>query len=317
MEALFYEQLTAEKVKCTLCPHNCIIATGKKGFCGVRENKNGKLYSLVYGKPCSLAVDPIEKKPLYHFYPGEKVFSLATVGCNLDCAWCQNSSISKTQEIIAPYGTVSPKKIITLCTEAVCSIIAFTYTEPTVYYEYMLAIAKEAKKVGIRTVLVSNGYINEKALFTLLPYIDAANIDLKLFDEKKYLTWTKGKLAPVLDTLIRIKQAGVHLELTTLVVPDVNDDTKKAEEMYDWIVRHLGKDQIVHISRFYPCYKLTHKEPTPSPTMQAIATIAQKKLDYVYLGNMGEKSYAMCPNCGKKAIKKQCSCGCVIPGVFE
>ena len=325
-EASYYEKLDEEKVQCKLCPHNCTISDGRTGSCGVRKNKEGTLYSLVYGLPCSLAVDPIEKKPLYHFYPGGRIFSIATVGCNLFCKWCQNHEISHPeQQIIAPYGEISPEKVISLCKEANCSMIAFTYTEPTIFYEYMLAIAKLAKKEKIKTVMVSNGYIEEEPLEELLPYIDAANIDLKSFNEKTYKEWTKATLEKIKKTLVMIKESKTHLEITTLVIPDVNDNLEEVEKMYSWIATTLGKEQVVHISRFSPDYKVLDKERTPLETLEKIKKIATTHLDYVYVGNIGMIEDTLCPSCGKVVIRRgvrsavalqTCTCGNNISGII-
>ncbi|MBD3209444.1 AmmeMemoRadiSam system radical SAM enzyme [Candidatus Woesearchaeota archaeon] len=329
-EASFYEELEAGKVRCLLCPRRCVIAPGKKGVCGVRENRDGKLYSLVYGRPCSFAVDPVEKKPLYHFLPGQKVFSLATVGCNLFCRWCQNWEISHPEPgIIAPYGDVSPAEVVRQCEEQGCSIIAFTYTEPTIFYEYMVDVAKLAREAGVRTVMVSNGYIEEKPLRELIPYLDAANIDLKMFSDEKYLRWTSAELEPVLRTLRLLREKDVHLEMTTLVVPGVNDSDEELEELYAWVAKELGEDQVVHVSRFFPAYKVVDKEPTPMRTLERAVDIAKKHVRYVYLGNVAGKEETVCPKCGKVVVRRaasgvdvslrqgKCSCGERIIGVWE
>lgn len=285
-EAMFYER-EGERVRCSLCPHRCLISEGKRGICGVREHRQGKLYSLVYGLPCTMAVDPIEKKPLYHFLPGQRVFSIATVGCNLDCAWCQNHEISHPQgkDIMAPYGEVSPEEVVAACEREGCPVIAFTYTEPNIFFEYMLDTAKKAKERGLRTVMVSNGHIEEEPLRMLIPYLDAANIDLKTFSERAYRNKTKASLAPVLRAITTLKEAGVWLELTTLVVPGINDGEDELEELFGWVERTLGKDQVVHITRFFPYYKERERSPTPIAILATAQGIAKKHLRYVYVGN--------------------------------
>ncbi|MBN1275404.1 AmmeMemoRadiSam system radical SAM enzyme [Candidatus Woesearchaeota archaeon] len=330
-EASFWEPMSDGKVRCTLCPKRCVIPPGKKGYCGVRENREGALYALTYGKPCSMAVDPVEKKPLYHFLPSSKAFSIATAGCNIRCEWCQNWEISHPKEgfIIAPYGDIPPEEIIAACKDAGCPVIAFTYTEPTVFYEYMLDIAKLAHKKGIRTAMVSNGYIEERPLRALLPYLDAANIDLKSFSDYSYRRWTGARLAPVLGTIERLKEAGVHLELTTLIVPGVNDTEEELEMLYSWVEDSLGADQVVHVSKFFPCYKAEDKPPTPMASLERALRIARDHLQYVYLGNVGGERDTRCPACGEVVVARKadgaevrvkdgmCACGQRIKGVWE
>ncbi|MFP4523973.1 MAG: AmmeMemoRadiSam system radical SAM enzyme [Candidatus Woesearchaeota archaeon] len=330
-EASFYTK-DGDAAACHLCPRECRIPAGKRGACGTRENVEGTLYAVTYGKPCSMAVDPIEKKPLYHFLPGSRAFSIATEGCNLFCKWCQNSEIShpRRDEPYEPYGEVSPDEAIRLCRREGCDVIAFTYTEPTVFYEYMLDIAKRAKEAGIRTVMISNGYINEEPLRELAPYLDGANIDLKAFTDKAHLKWTAARLQPVLDTLERLHEMGVHVELTTLVVPGVNDDEGQLQGMYDWVKQHLGEGQVVHISRFFPSYKAKDKGPTPHETLEEAKRIAKARVDHVYVGNIGVAEETTCPSCGKALVERSfggstsrvnpdgmCSCGQRIPGVWS
>ncbi len=327
--AEFFKTIKDNKVKCTLCPRDCVIIPGEIGACNVRKNVSGKLIALTYGFPCSLAVDPIEKKPLYHFFPGEKIFSVATAGCNLFCKWCQNSEISHPMnpEMIKPYGYVSPEEIINHCKKEKCELIAFTYTEPTIFYEYMIDIAKLAKKNGIKTVIVSNGYINSEPLKKLIPFLDAANIDLKSFDNKEYLRWSSAKLNPVLETLKTLKKSKVHLEITTLIVPGVNDDKLQLEELYSWVEENLGQDQVVHISRFFPYYKAKDLPPTSMKSLELAEKIAKKHVNYVYIGNVGGEKNTVCQKCGEIVIKRgfraevlldkgKCSCGNKIAGVY-
>lgn len=332
-EALYYNQLKNNLVKCELCPWLCNILPEKRGMCGVRQNKDGKLYSLVYARPCAIHVDPIEKKPLYHFIPGARAFSIATIGCNFFCGFCQNWQISKAgaDNIEKEYDDVSPEKVVELCKKEKCNIISYTYTEPTIFYEYMLDIAKLAKKEGIKNTIVSNGYISEKPLMELCKFIDGANIDLKAFTPGFYMKVCKGKLEPVLNTLKILKQEGVWLEITNLVVPGLNDDFKKIEEMCKWIAKELGKDTPLHFSRFHPDYKMTDGEATQMETLEKAKNIAEKYLDYVYIGNVAGESNTICPNCRSvnirrsmlslienKLVKGKCfKCGNKIAGVWD
>ena len=285
-EASYYE-VKGREATCVLCPHRCVIPDGKKGRCGVREYRDGKLYALTYSLPCALSVDQVEKKPLYHFLPGEKAFSIATQGCNLSCSWCQNHHLSNPRSVIsAPYWKVTPEEVVSRCEEESCRMIAFTYTEPTVYYEYMMDVAKRARERGIRTVMVSNGYVEEAPLRALTPYLDAANIDLKSFSEERYKEWTGGSLAPVLRTLTLLKQAKVWLEVTWLVVPGVSDDEEEAEKAFEWLAETLGRDQVLHLSKYFPHHRM-HSSPTSDASMRRMQKLANKHLRYVYLGNMG------------------------------
>jgi len=326
-EALFYQKQENDSIQCNLCPHICKIIDKKRGLCGVRENRNGKLYSLVYNKSCSLSIDPIEKKPLYHFYPGTKTFSLATVGCNFFCKGCQNWSISRgvpkkhSEE-------VSPEQIINMCIERECKIISYTYTEPTVYFEYMLEIAKLARKQGIKNTIVSNGFINQPPLRELSKYLDAANIDLKAFNDNFYKEYCKARIGPVLDTLKLLKEKEIWLEITNLLITDLNDNKDEFEQMCVWIKKELGQGVPLHISRFFPHYKC-EVPPTPESILNDAVAIAKKHLDYVYLGNIFTDSNTYCPKCKKILIqrmskivtnsisKNACSCGKNIEGIWR
>jgi len=305
-QALYYKKLNNDMVKCELCPWLCNIQPDKRGSCGVRQNMNGKLVSLVYARPCAVHVDPIEKKPLYHFLPGARAFSIATIGCNFFCGFCQNWQISKADagNIDKRYEELMPEKVIELCKENSCNIISYTYTEPTIFYEYMLDIAKLARKQGIKNTMVSNGYINEEPLKELCKVMDGANIDLKAFTNEFYQKVCKGKLEPVLNTLKILKKEGVWIEVTNLVVPGLNDDFKKIEEMCKWISENLGRNVPIHFSRFHPDYKMSDKEPTPIETLEKAKKIAEKYLNYVYLGNIGAESNTLCPKCKAVVIQR-------------
>ncbi|HHE36723.1 MAG TPA: AmmeMemoRadiSam system radical SAM enzyme [Candidatus Woesearchaeota archaeon] len=305
-EALYYKKLDRNITKCELCPRFCIIKPGERGLCGVRQNIKGKLFSLVYNRPCAMHTDPIEKKPLYHFMPGAKAFSIATIGCNFFCGFCQNWQISRADanNIEKHYAEVRPEKVVELCKEKNCGIISYTYTEPTIFYEYMLDIARLATEQNIKNTIVSNGYINEKPLRELCKVLDGANIDLKAFTNEFYKEVCKGTLEPVLRSLRILKEEGVWLELTNLVVPGLNDDFDKIEEMCKWIAKELGRDVPLHFSRFHPDYVMTEGEPTPLESLEKAKGIAEKYLDYVYLGNIGGESNTLCPRCGAVVIRR-------------
>jgi len=281
-EALYYEKLGDKKVRCHLCPYECIIADGKKGACGVRINKSGTLFSEVYGKTTSIALDPIEKKPLYHYHPGEHILSLGTKGCNLHCEFCQNWHIS--QELDAPTRAITSEEIIEKAKEAGSFGIAYTYNEPFIWYEFVLDTAKLARKNGLENVLVTNGFVNMAPLEEILPFIDAMNIDLKSFNEEFYSKICKGKLRPVLD-VIRRSAKSCHVELTTLIIPTLNDSEEELTQLVDWIYDNVGPEVPLHFSRYFPCYKMT-LPPTPIETLKMAERIAKGKLKHVYLGNV-------------------------------
>ena len=305
-EAKYYTQLEKNYVRCDLCPNNCVLKQDEIGMCGVRQNLAGKLYSLVYAQPVSVHVDPIEKKPLYHFLPGSKILSLATVGCNLRCNFCQNWTISQSRPDDVQTQIILPQEIIELAKKYECESIAFTYTEPTVFYEYMLEIAKLAKKEGLHTVWVTCGYINEEPLRELAPFIDAANIDLKGFSEEFYETYTTGNLQTVLNTIKIAKDENMLFEITNLVIPQANDNPQIIRSMCKWLSENIGNEHPLHFSRFFPNYKLLNKPPTPIETLQNAYKIAkQESLKYVYLGNVSDLAEdTFCPNCGEKIIDR-------------
>jgi len=334
-EAMFYEKLPKNRVKCKLCPWECTLKPGERGICGVRINQDGKLITLSYSRPCTVHLDPIEKKPFYHFLPGTSAFSIATAGCNLGCKFCQNWQISQAgvEDLKSYY--IPPEGIIKLAKKTKAQTIAFTYSEPVVFYEYMLDIAKLAKKEGIKTVVVSAGFINLKPLRHLCKYVDAIKIDLKAFNEKYYEDVVEGKLAPVLNAIKTIKEEGVHLEIVYLVVPTLNDNPEEIRKMARWLKQNVGDEIPLHFSRFYPQYKMKDYPPTPISTVEKLRKIAiEEGLKYVYVGNvppghLGESTY--CPNCGKLLIKRagyqilenniikgRCKfCGTKIYGVFK
>lgn len=333
-EASFYQKLDDKSVQCLLCPRQCVVLAGKRGFCGVRENQGGTLFTLVYGKPCAVHIDPIEKKPLFHFLPGSKTFSLATVGCNLKCKFCQNWQISQAsvEDVTAVYA--SPEEVVKKAGDSGSPVIAYTYTEPTIFYEYMYDIARLAKKAGLKNVMHSAGFINEEPLRKLCPYLDAANIDLKGFNDRFYAEMTLGRLDDVLRTLKILKEEGVWVEVTNLLIPGINDSEQDIQKLCQWIADNLGKETPVHFSRFLPLYKLQYLSPTPVSALEKAKKIANETgLKYVYIGNVegteGEDTY--CPQCGKKIIDRasfvitainvvegKCGyCGVKIDGVWE
>jgi pyruvate formate lyase activating enzyme len=303
-----YQPLKDGKIQCQLCPRECIVPAGGRGFCGVRENREGKYYSLVYGNPCAVHVDPVEKKPFYHLLPASTSFSIATAGCNFRCKFCQNWEISQ----VAPDDTFNydlpPERVVELAVKAGSRSIAYTYVEPTIFYEYMLDTARLARKEGILNVYHSNGFINPGPLKELCKFLDGANVDLKGFTEDFYGGMSQGRLAPVLGTLKTLKSSGVHLEITNLVIPTQNDDPETVRKMCAWIKEELGPDTPLHFSRFYPLYKLRNLPPTPVPTLERNRKIASEAgLEYAYIGNVpgheGERTY--CPGCKKLLILRQ------------
>jgi len=331
-EAMYYQQLGNNHVQCNLCPNRCVLNDGQRGLCRVRKNINGKLYSLVYGKPVTVHIDPIEKKPLFHFLPGAKAYSLATVGCNLSCQHCQNWDISQAFPENAHPLDKTPEQIVNEARQNKAEVIAFTYSEPIVFYEYMIDIARIAQKNGLKTVMISGGYINEEPLKNLLQYLDGVKIDLKAFTDEFYQKITNGRLQPVLDTIKTIHQSGKHLEIVYLIIPGENDSDEEIIAMSKWLVKNIGEKAILHFSRFWPQYKMTNKPPTPIETIKHARDLALKAgLKYVYTGNVeypeGEATY--CDD-GTVAIERRgyfvlkntlangkCADGTKIPGVWE
>jgi pyruvate formate lyase activating enzyme len=306
-EALFYQKLDNQKVKCELCPRYCVISPGKRGYCRVRENQQGQLISISYAKPVAIHLDPIEKKPLFHFFPSQKAFSVATAGCNLNCKFCQNWDISQGQPEKLNYTALEPEELVNKALASGAPVVAFTYTEPTVFYEYMLDSFRIARSRGLKNVMHSNGYINEEPLRRLAKYLDAANIDLKGFKEEYYAKICEGSLAPVLKSLKVLKEEGVHLEITNLVLTGFNDDPESITKMCLWIKDNLGSSTPLHFTRFFPMYKLLGLNPTPVETLENVRKIALDcGLKYVYIGNVpghtGENTY--CPKCKKTLIKR-------------
>ncbi|MDI6917151.1 MAG: AmmeMemoRadiSam system radical SAM enzyme, partial [Thermoplasmatales archaeon] len=265
-EAMFYEKKD-DKIRCLLCPHKCLIPEGKRGICGVRENRKGVLYSLIYGEASSITPDPIEKKPLYHFYPGSTVLSFGTVGCNFRCRHCQNYSISQAKYGFYPLERITPEEIISKAKKYNCRGIAWTYNEPTIWYEFTYDVSRIAKEKNLYTVYVTNGYINEEPLKKIAPCLDAMNIDVKSMNEEFYHKICGGALSPVLRTTELAKKLGIHVELTYLIIPGHNDDESEIKEFCRWVKNNAEGGTPVHFSRFYPHYKMSSLPPTSMETM--------------------------------------------------
>jgi len=307
IEAMFYKKLDDNKVQCYLCRHECVIADGKTGICAVRENREGTLYSLVYGKVVSINIDPVEKKPLYHFLPGTDTYSFATPGCNFRCEHCQNYEISQMpRDRHAIMGeTLTPREIVSDAVALRCKSISYTYTEPTIFFEYAYEVAKLAKKEGLKNIFVTNGYINEEPLRTIAPYLDAANIDLKGFTEEFYRKTCGARLEPVLESIKLHKELGIWIEIATLIIPDLNDSEEELRQVARFI-KSVGEEIPWHVTAFYPAYKM-RKPPTPPETLRKAREIGLKEgLRYVYEGNVpGEKGgNTYCYKCGEMLIRR-------------
>lgn len=306
-QAKYFKKLDDGKVQCTLCPHECILGEGKIGRCKTRQNINGELVTNSYGKLVAIHIDPIEKKPLYHFLPGTNSLSFGTAGCNMNCKNCQNSEISQNKPSDIEYIQATPEEIIATAKKNNCQSISYTYTEPTVFYEFMLETAKLAKENGIKNIIVSNGYINPDPLMELIPYLHAANIDLKAFNDSIYQKITSAKLEPILNTLKILKQNNIWLEITNLVIPTYTDDFDMISEMCDWLIENGFGETPLHFSRFFPSYKMMDIPPTPIETVEKAAKIAKNKgIKYVYLGNVHQlESNTICPKCGEILINRK------------
>jgi len=333
-EAMFYEKIEGTNVQCLLCPRECIIGEGKRGFCRNRENRTGTLYTLVYGSPAVVDIGPIEKAPLYHFIPGHFRLCLTCASCNLRCKHCQNWHLSQKSLDELSHYSYSPSDIVLQAKRQGLNSISFTYTEPTVYYEYLYDISVLVKQAGLKTSIISNGYVQREPLLKLLKVLDAVKIDLKGFSEKFYEEVCSATLKPVLESLITVKKEKVWLEIVNLVIPTLNDHPKMIDEMCQWIKENLGEDTPIHFSRFHPDYKLTHLPPTPLSTLDQAYDIAKKNgLRYVYIGNVPGhvQNSTFCPSCNKKVIHRthfdiiemnvvngKCKfCNAAIPGIWS
>jgi pyruvate formate lyase activating enzyme len=335
MEAYLYESLSDQRVRCHLCHHRCVIPDGKRGICAVRENRGGTLETLVFEKVIARHVDPIEKKPLFHFLPGSLSYSIATVGCNFKCRFCQNADIAQLpadRRGLIVGDAVTPEEIVADARRKNCASIAFTYTEPTVFFELAFETARLAGREDIRSVFVTNGYMTPEAVEMISPFLDAANVDLKTFSDDTYRKYCSARLEPVKETLREMKSRGIFVEVTTLVIPGMNDSEDELRQLASFIAGDLGPETPWHISRFHPTYHLTDRPPTALGTLLKARRIGlDAGLRYVYTGNVpgeeGEGTY--CYNCGEllidrvgffvrsNTIEKGCcpSCGAAIDGV--
>jgi len=305
-EALFYEA-AGDKVRCLLCPHQCMIKEGGTGICHVRRHEKGKLYTDIYGKLSAINFDPIEKKPLYHFFPGSVILSIGTVGCNMHCKFCQNWQISQAPaKRFSFHEQYSIEDILQMARSGKQNIgVAYTYNEPVIWIEYVLDVARQIRSAGMKNVMVSNGFIAPAPLDELLTCIDAFNVDLKSFSDDFYRNITGARLEPVLSSLKKIALSGRHLEITNLVIPGYNDNEEEFLAMVKWIAGELGKETVLHLSRYHPMYQM-EQEATSSDALLKLAETAGKYLLYVYVGNIGLRDYqdTKCPNCNTIVIKR-------------
>ncbi len=310
MEALLYEPLDDRKVRCRLCAHRCKVSDGRAGICGARVNRRGRLETLVYGKLVARNVDPIEKKPLFHYLPGSRSYSIATVGCNFKCRFCQNADIAQLpaeRPGLIVGEEAAPEEVVAEAVATDCASIAYTYTEPTVFFEFALAVAQQAKAAGLGNVFVTNGYMSAEALDMVAPYLDAANVDLKAYSDEFYREMCGARLAPVKATLKGMRARGVLVEVTTLVIPGLNDAPSELKALATFLVDELGPETPWHLSRFHPTYRLTDRAHTPVETLKAAHQIGlEAGLKYVYIGNVpgsgSENTY--CPGCGNIIINR-------------
>ncbi len=334
-ETQYFERLDELRVRCTLCPWECEVADQERGTCGVRENREGTYYTLVHSQPCAAHIDPIEKKPLFHYLPGTTAFSIATAGCNIECTFCQNWDIAQVRPEQVKAMFLPPEGVTEVCRRYDCPTIAYTYSEPVIFYEYMYDSAAYARQSGIGSVMISNGFINKEPLVELCKQLTGVKIDLKAFTEKFYRESCRGELKPVLKTLETLRDEDIWVEIVVLLVPTLNDSKQEIAAMSRWIYQELGEDVPVHFSRFRPMYKLKNLPPTAVKTIETARNIAMDAgLHFVYTGNVpghpGESTY--CPNCGNVVMKRvgyrivnieldengQChSCQHPIPGVWN
>lgn len=306
--ARFGEPLPGDKIRCHLCPRLCVIPMEETGFCRTRLNDRGQLYTLIYGSVTSMAIDPVEKKPLYHFLPGSDTFSIGTAGCNLACRHCQNWTISQVNIDEVDHENMSPERVVELAQKYRCPSISYTYSEPSIWFEFVYDTAKIAHAAGIYNIYVTNGYMSIEAWDEIKPYLTAANVDVKAFSDDFYRRVCSAPgIEPVLRTCEWMVQNGIHLETTYLIIPSENDNPEEIRRFCRWEVEKLGPDVPTHFSRFYPMYRMSDREPTPVKTLELALKIAQDEgLQYVYIGNVaghrGDNTY--CPNCGKLLIER-------------
>lgn len=307
VEARFYEKVANKKIKCRLCPRECVVGDRERGYCGVRENRGGVYYSLVHSRVCAAHVDPVEKKPLFHYLPGSLAFSLATAGCNVNCKFCQNWDISQARPEQIPAEYMPPKRVAELAKQWQCPSIAYTYSEPVVFSEFLMDAADAGHEAGIRSVVVSNGYIQDEALRAAYGKMDAVKIDLKAFSESYYQKVVVGELKPVLDTLVTLRKMDKWTEIVYLVVPTLNDSDAEFNGLVRWVKGNLGPDVPVHFTQFHPDYLLKNLPITPIRTLERARQIAMAEgLHFVYIGNVpghpGENTY--CPQCKRLLVER-------------
>ena len=332
--ARWWETAPDGRAHCFLCPRHCRLRAGQAGFCKLRANQGGQLVSLGYGAPAAVQVDPIEKKPLFHFLPGTNVLSLGSMGCDLACCFCQNWDLSHSRDEPAATERLAPADVVALALERGCPSIAFTYNEPTIWAEYVLDVCAAARERGLPTVMVTNGYVTPEAFHDLYDHVAAANVDLKAVDDGFYRRHTLARLAPVLDTLRRLRdETGVWVEITNLLIPTLNDDPGEMRRLADWVLDHLGPDVPVHFTAFHPDFRLRDLPPTPPATLRTARRIAREAgLRFVYEGNViGDGAHTSCPGCGRLLIRRswhevlenhlvdgRCpGCGRAVPGVWR
>ncbi len=306
-EAMYYEKLSQRRIRCKVCPKQCEVGDRERGFCGSRENREGTYYTLVYGSAGALNIDPIEKKPLFHFLPQSRALSFGTAGCNFDCKNCQNWSLSQSRPEQVDSQHLPPEKAVELAKSQGCKVIAYTYTEPVTFYEYMHDTARAAKAAGLASVMISNGYINRDPMVRVAQYLDAVKIDFKGVTEEFYKRYCVGTLQPVLDTMNRVKKLGKWLEVVYLVIPGLNDSPGELGKLASWVKQYLGRETPLHFSRFIPQYRMKNIPPTPQSTLERCHDIAREAgLDYVYLGNVPGHKYesTFCPGCGKVLVER-------------
>lgn len=304
-DALLYDQLDDDQVRCTLCAHRCLIKDDGRGICRVRENHDGRLYTRVYGNLIAQNVDPIEKKPLYHFYPGSMAYSIATPGCNFRCEWCQNWQISQMPRLmnLPERRRLQPEAIVEAAIATGARSIAYTYTEPTIFFEYSFDVSKLAHEAGLKNVYVTNGFMTPEMIDLYHPWLDAANVDIKAFRDETYRRQMGGRLEPVLESCRRLKAAGVWLEITTLIVPGVNDDPDELRALAEFVHDDLGPETPWHLSRFYPQYKMTSQPPTEAEILLETKAMGEEiGLDYIYIGNIAGNYPTLCKECGQELI---------------
>ena len=333
-EARYYLQTEEQRVQCQMCFRRCVVPEGGRGFCRNKVNIDGRYYTLVYGRPSALQIDPIEKEPSYHFWPGATIFCTGTASCNNRCKFCQNWHLSQRSFEEIDHRVISPENTVALAREMECDAVSFTYNEPTVFYEHMFDVAKTAKQAGMGALFHTNGWMNEEPLAALLEHMDAVTVDLKAFTPKFYREVSSSELEPVLRTLQQIHRSGVHLEIVNLMVTTLNDDMGDVRRMCKWIRDTLSDEVPLHFTRFFPAYELTSLPPTPVETLEDAVGIADEEgLQYVYIGNVPghERNSTFCPGCGEKIIERvhfsvlalevvkgECAyCGHSIPGVWR